>query len=161
MDSELALMIQEGHASDPRVIDAIVQQYAPNVYHLGLGLLNGHPDAQTNARKITTGAFIAALNDPESFRGREDIRSWLYGVAVRIARGNRPRRGPRASTPPGWDADSRVDALPEGDRLPIILRYGHRLTLPQIAQILHIPEHKVHKRLARARRKLLAGERPG
>jgi RNA polymerase sigma-70 factor (ECF subfamily) len=47
-----------------------------------------------------------------------------------------------------------VDGLDEKHRLPLILRYVHQLTIPEIAKILELNEGTVHSRLHHAREKL-------
>ena len=47
-----------------------------------------------------------------------------------------------------------VAELKEKHRLPIILRYTHNMTAPEIAQVLQISEGTVHSRLHYARREL-------
>lgn len=47
-----------------------------------------------------------------------------------------------------------VAALPEKHRLPILLRYVHNLTAPEIAAVLKIGEGTVYSRLHYARRQL-------
>ena len=49
-----------------------------------------------------------------------------------------------------------VDALGEKHRLPVILRYVHELTVPEIATILGASQGTVHSRLHYAREKLQA-----
>jgi RNA polymerase sigma-70 factor (ECF subfamily) len=44
--------------------------------------------------------------------------------------------------------------MDERHRIPIILRYYHDLSVPEIANILQIPEGTVHSRLNTARRQL-------
>ena len=52
-----------------------------------------------------------------------------------------------------WKA---VDGLDEKHRLPVILRYVHELTVPEIAQLLHLSQGTVHSRLHYARKELHA-----
>ena len=52
-----------------------------------------------------------------------------------------------------WNA---VDGLNEKHRLPVILRYVHELTVPEIAHTLHLSQGTVHSRLHYARKELHA-----
>jgi RNA polymerase sigma-70 factor (ECF subfamily) len=55
-----------------------------------------------------------------------------------------------------------VDSLGDKHRLPIILRYVHELSTPEIAAILGLSEGTVHSRLHYARQRLQASlSRPG
>jgi RNA polymerase sigma-70 factor (ECF subfamily) len=49
-----------------------------------------------------------------------------------------------------------VDSLGEKQRTPVILRYAHGLSIPEIATSLDLPEGTVHSRLHHARLRLHA-----
>ena len=154
-ESALALSILEGRATDPAITSVLVKQFAPGVHQFTLSLLNGSPDAPETARAITCLTFAIALNDPESFAGKENIRMWLYAGVLRQTR-TLPalQQAHPGSTRAGKDL-SGMNSLSSQAFLPLLLRYGHRLSLFDIAQLLRTSEAKIHKRLTKARQKLI------
>ncbi len=163
-ETTLALHIQEGRATDPAITTALVKQFAPGVQRLTLSLLNGRPDAMLTARAITQHTFAIALNDPESFAGKDNIRTWLYAQALHLTRELPPAQ--QAHPTPAGKPSSDIDSLPTQESLSILLRYGHRLPLQDIAHLLRTSEDKIHKHLSKARGRLVArddsvGERVG
>ena len=179
-EAALALHIQEGRATDPTVATALVKQFAPGVQRFTLALLNRHSDASETARALTRQIFATALNDPESFAGQENIRAWLYTQTLNQTRAISPSHRawqslhPLANdtstteTPPAANSQLPLNnyqlpithyqflSLPEQEYFPLLLRYGHRLTIHEIAQLLRKSENKIHKHLTHARQKLLS-----
>lgn len=151
-ESALALLIQEGRAAEPAIAALLVRQYAPGVHRLTRALLNGRPDAEQTARQITRRTFASALANPEHFTGAENVRAWLYAQAIQHA---------RHSSPSPFHPPPELAPLSPHETLPLILRYGHGLSLADLARILHTSERNVHQRLTRARQVLLAHQPPG
>jgi hypothetical protein len=101
------------------------------------------------------------------------IRSWLYGVALRVAlrarqqenlRRRREQETPsRPPSDPATEAtwqdvrpilDEEIQRLPEKYRLPIILCYLEGQTNDEAAKMLNCPRGTIATRLARARERL-------
>lgn len=116
--------------------------------------------------------FLVLVRKARSVSKRESVRSWLYGVALRVALRARQREGLRRvreqSTPPrqadtaaeaDWDdmrsiLDEEIQRLPEKYRLPIILCYLEGQTNDEAARQLNCPRGTIATRLARAREQL-------
>ena len=174
MSLNLEQLLQRSRSGDPVVIEALVQQYYTAIYRLALSMLNDPDEAQD----ATQEAFIAASLNLHRYRGESRLKTWLYAIALNTCRGHLRKRKARqtmrktwqglqsllsAPTTPEesamrtetdahlWDA---IDALDEKHRLPVILRYAHSLTVPEIAHTLKLNEGTVHSRLHYARRKL-------
>ncbi|HVL12280.1 MAG TPA: sigma-70 family RNA polymerase sigma factor, partial [Gemmata sp.] len=121
-------------------------------------------------------AFVVLARRAAEVRPAEAVRAWLYGVAVRTAKGVRavsarrlsretpvptiPDRAGDAPATPDDDAlailDEEVGALPEHLRVAVVLCELDGLTRKDAARRLGITEGTLSSRLAKAR-KLLAG----
>jgi len=156
-------------------LERLVQEHYAYIRRLALSILNDPDEAEDAAQET----FIAAHRAWASFRGQASARTWLTSIAVNACRGRLRKRKVRQglqntlialhllrSRPASpeqsaiqneasrllWQA---VDALDEKHRLPLILRYVHELSVPQIAAALRISPGTVHSRLHYARLKLL------
>jgi RNA polymerase sigma factor (sigma-70 family) len=117
--------------------------------------------------------FLVLVRKAASVRKQDSVRSWLYGVAQRVAARAREREVQRwekeksarpVSTDDTADAtpweelrpilDAEIARLPEKYRLPVILCYFDGQTNEEAAQQLGCPTGTVATRLARARERL-------
>ncbi|MCB9421544.1 MAG: RNA polymerase sigma factor [Ardenticatenaceae bacterium] len=155
-------------------IEALVYTYYDAIYRLALSILADADEAEDAAQET----FIAADRALAQYRGQSSVKTWLFAIAINQCRHMLRQRQRRQTITDAWRL-ARIllprPALPEetmthtetGDllrqavaelkekhRLPIILRYAHDLTAPEIAQILQISEGTVHSRLHYARREL-------
>ncbi len=170
----LEQLLQRSQTNDPVVIEALVSQYHPYIYRLALSILDDPDEAQDAVQD----AFISATMNLDRYRGESSLKTWLYAIALNTCRGHLRKRRARQSMRKTWNAvqslvsrpptpeesalrsesDTRlwdaVDDLGEKHRLPVILRYVHSLSVPEIAQIMDINEGTIHSRLHYARRKL-------
>ena len=172
MDYQLIELCRVGDSS---AIEHFVQTYQQDVYRLALSIL----DDSTEAEEATQDSLLSALRSLDSFRGVSSLKTWLYSITVNICRTRLQRYKRRAglietlggilqihktrqagiedhaiqneSEEALWQAIHRID---EKHRIPIVLRYYHDLSVPEIANILQIPEGTVHSRLNTARRQL-------
>jgi RNA polymerase sigma-70 factor (ECF subfamily) len=129
------------------------------------------------SEEILQDTMVAVWRDAAKFRGDSRVRSWMIAIARRKAR-DRMRRHQVSA---GYDdvLEERPDAAPGPELLALdraemadvatavtMLRPGHRevlglvfgagLTLPEVAEILEIPEGTVKSRLYAARTALSA-----
>jgi RNA polymerase sigma-70 factor (ECF subfamily) len=155
-------------------VDRLLREYYPYIHRLALSILDDIHEADDVAQET----FIAANNSLASFRRESNTKTWLTAIAVNASRGKLRKRKVRhvltttlhalhlLKNPPAspeqaaiqnevnqsvWEA---VDALDEKHRLPVILRYAHELSVPEIAHILHLSQGTVHSRLHYARQEL-------
>ncbi len=168
--SELSLpqLLQSCRAGEPAAIEQLVSAYQPAVFRLALSILDDAAEADEAAQDT----FVAALRALDRYRGDAAFTTWLYAIALNVCRGRlRQRRSRRrllgllegwlrgqpAATPPPEArvvhdqaqaalADA-VQALPEPQRLVVVLRYYHDLRLTEIAKLLRVTERTVHNRL--------------
>lgn len=130
------------------------------------------------AEDVASETFLVAFSKRSTFRGGEDARPWLLGIATilmqKFARQEaRAWRGMLASDLARVDideianADSRLDArvfsrrlgralarLPAGDRNALLLHTFGDLDYVGVAEALEIPVGTVRSRLHRVRQKL-------
>jgi RNA polymerase sigma-70 factor (ECF subfamily) len=155
-------------------VDRLLREFYPYIHRLALSILDDIHEADDVAQET----FIAAHHSLANFRGESNTKTWLTSIAVNASLGRLRKRKVRQvlttslhalhllKNPPAspeqaviqneadqsiWEA---VDALDDKHRLPVILRYVHDLTVPQIAQILHLSQGTVHSRLHYARKEL-------
>lgn len=158
----------------PADVETLVYAYYDAVYHLALSILN---DAGA-AEDATQETFISAADALPTFRGEARLKTWILAIAVNECRDVLRRRrrrqrlrsavqkvqwlwsqpaSPEEEAVRNEDQDRlyrAVAALPQKHRLPILLRYVHNLSGPQIARILDVSEGTVYSRLHYARRQL-------
>jgi len=157
-------------------IECLVRDYYPYVRRLALTILDDPHEADDAAQET----FIAACRALPAYRGEAKPKTWLTSIAVNTCRGRLRKlkvRWAMAATlealyslvgrqPSPEEAAIRlegdrqlwaaVDALGEKHRLPVILRYAHELTVPEIAEVIGTSQGTVHSRLHYARKKLQA-----
>ena len=157
-----------------QIVDQLLREFYPYIPHLALSILDDLHDADDVAQET----FISAHRSLAGFRNEASPKTWLAAIAINASRSRLRKRKIRqvlASTlhslhllknPPFspeqtviqneidgtiWKA---VDGLDEKHRLPVILRYVHELSVPEIAQLLHLSQGTVHSRLHYARKEL-------
>lgn len=170
MDYHLIELCKVGDSS---AIESFVRTYQQDVYRLALSIL----DDSKEAEDATQEALLAALRALDSFRGTSSLKTWLFSITVNLCRTrlHQQKRRMRLKQILGgilqtqrvpsveekaignesaealWHAIHDMD---EKHRIPIVLRYYHDLSVPEIANVLQIPEGTVHSRLNTARRQL-------
>ena len=107
------------------------------------------------ARALPRWEHIRTVGDPDAYVRRMVVNahtSWWR--QFRRARRRSPRRSPLASTPtPGGDERDRVWraclALPEAQRVAVVLRYYEQLEYAEIAALTGVAEGSVRSRVSR------------
>jgi RNA polymerase sigma-70 factor (ECF subfamily) len=165
-------MIERCRAGDSTAVEHFVQTYQQDVYRLALSIL----DDSHEAEDATQESLVAALRALDSFHGDSSLKTWLISITVNVCRTRLQRKKRRdqlkqvlngilqrvsssveenaiqdESNEALWRA---VHSMDEKHRIPIVLRYYHELSVPEIATILQVPEGTVHSRLNTARKLL-------
>lgn len=162
-----------------RSLEALVNEYYAYIRRLALTILDdGSSDSAAEADDAAQETFITAYRSLAGFRGGASLKTWLTAIAVNACRGRLRKRKLRRTldaTLRGLHLSQRlispeetvaqneahhqlwkaVDGLDEKHRLPVILRYVHELSVPEIAVSLGMNEGTVHSRLHYARKILL------
>ena len=149
-------------------IDEISQEYFPRIHRAAL-VLSGNPwDADDLAQET----FLIVANQPDRFRGRSNVYTWLYGILLNLDRRERRRRGiGKRKLRVLWDNDKQqeqvcppaetaievaewkrslwayVDQLPDAQRETLVLRFSEELQYDEIAEVLGCPLGTVKSRI--------------
>jgi RNA polymerase sigma factor (sigma-70 family) len=162
-------LLERFAAHDGDAFASLVRRHGPLVWGVCRRVLRREQDAE-DAFQAT---FLVLARGASSVRRRESVRSWLYGVALRVALRARDQASRRREAPPvevltrAEDAfaaanraelalvlDEEVGRLPERYRLPLVLCYLLGRTNDEAARELGCPRGTVAVRLARARDRL-------
>lgn len=79
VDAELVRRFNQG---DDTAFLRIMERYRSKIYATVIGLLHNHADAE----EITQDTFIRAHRGLDRFRGDSSLATWLYRIAVNLAR---------------------------------------------------------------------------
>jgi RNA polymerase sigma-70 factor (ECF subfamily) len=77
-----AALVQRFNAGDDAAFVTIMERYRAKIFTVTLGLLRNHADAE----EITQDTFIRAHRGLARFRGDSSLATWLYRIAVNLAR---------------------------------------------------------------------------
>ncbi len=145
--------------------EALLHRHGPLVWNVCRRVLTEEHAAE-DAFQAT---FLVLVRKARSVSKQASIRSWLHGVALRVALRARqqeqlrqrreretPMRHPGEAT---WQdvrpiLDEEIQRLPEKYRLPLILCYLEGQTNDEAARLLNCPRGTIATRLARARERL-------
>jgi RNA polymerase sigma-70 factor (ECF subfamily) len=158
---------------DPDV--ALVRRYQSRIIGLARNFTGNAADAEDLAQDV----FVRVYRALGRFRGDSLFRTWLYRIAVNVARSHHGRRGrqqgvwgdsgaeegrpfdPPANTPDVETTLVRRDAiaralaeLPEELRVAVTLRDVHGLDYRDIAEATGVPMGTVESRIFRGRQRL-------
>jgi RNA polymerase sigma-70 factor, ECF subfamily len=173
VDSRWLERCREG---DALAIERLVQTYQRDVYRMALSILDDPDDADDATQEV----FLSAVRGLGSFRENASLKTWLFSITLNVCRSRLKRLKSRGrlqqilqslfrlrgeQTHPEDDAvKSESDAalwraihsLDGKQRIPIVLRYYHDLSIAEIAEMLGVPTGTVHSRLNHARERLRA-----
>jgi RNA polymerase sigma-70 factor, ECF subfamily len=159
----------------------LVEAYSPNIYRLGLKMLENPQDAED----ILQETFIKAFRGLNGFDGRSKLSTWLYRIATNEALMLIRKRKPDSislqepvetiegeqeplqivdwcclpedellSSEVRRQLDKAVEKLPHSLRLVFLLRDIEGLSTRETAEVLDLTETAVKTRLSRARLRL-------
>ena len=159
------------HDRTAAAFTALVERHGPLVWSLCQRMLGPVAEAE-DAFQAT---FLVLVRKAGSISKRESVRSWLYGVAYRVAARARNDRGRRRAREVSLDSisvcapaedtvwrdlrpvlDEEIQRLPAKHRLAVILCYLEGKTNDEAAVVLGCPRGSVATYLSRARDRLRA-----
>jgi RNA polymerase sigma factor (sigma-70 family) len=168
-------LIRQVSPGDPQVCEALMGVYYDFVYNLASSFLSDPEEADDVAQET----FINAALHVDHYHAGTSIKSWLAKIAINLCRDRYRRRrvrqrlvevlkrvtlqpDPSPVTPEEnllqnerqLHIKKAIDALDDKHRLPLLLRYYHGLSVPEIARALELSEGTVHSRLHYAHLKL-------
>lgn len=103
-DAALAAAFRDG---DSAAFSLLMHRYKDRVYNVLYRLLGNHEDAQDVAQEV----FVRAYHGLTDFRGEARIYTWLYSIALNLAR-NRMRDRGRKGRDRGVSLDALAEAAP-------------------------------------------------
>ena len=158
--------VLRAQAGDRQALDQLLRGCQHQLYGYLLRLLSNSADAEDALQATFLQVFrkLRWLRDPALFR------PWTYRIASRVAQRMLRRRGTRGSTLApdldelagepdqadlaDWEMKERIPELLERltakSREVVVLHYLEEFTLPQVADILGIPEGTAKSRLSYA-----------
>lgn len=102
-----AVLIEGSLRGDPGAFDELVRRYKDRIYGVLYRYTGNHEDAMDLAQEV----FVRAFRGLQAFRGQAEVCTWLYSIAVNLAR-NRRRDQSRKGRNMGTSLDAISDASP-------------------------------------------------
>jgi len=163
-------LVRQIAAGDEHALEALYARYSAPLYRYLLRLVHQTAAAEDLLQEI----FIAAWRGASRFKGRAQVRTWIFRIAhnqaVSWLRRQRPTSGLDAvdglpasgdpvveSTMARWRADQVRQALPRlsaKHRAVLELTFYHGFSQAEIAEIVGCPVGTVMSRMSYARRSL-------
>lgn len=157
-------------AGDPQAFAELVRRHRDRMWAVALRTLRDPEEAADALQE----AFISAFRAAASFRAESQVTTWLHRIVVNACLDRVRRRQARPTVPlpeagpgePVADGDAMSDretrlvvsealaALPEEQRVPIVLVDVEGYSVADTARMLGIAEGTVKSRCARGRAKL-------
>jgi RNA polymerase sigma-70 factor (ECF subfamily) len=156
-------------AGDEAAFARVVHLHYDLVYRIAWRMLGGPGEAEDVAQEV----FLRLWRGAERLRETRSLRAWLARVAANLAIDRMRRRRPDSSVELSDLADpaagperlaerqaaskivdAAIAALPERQRVAIVLTYYEELANADVADALGVSIEAVESLLARARRKL-------
>jgi RNA polymerase sigma-70 factor (ECF subfamily) len=162
-----------GKAADPRAFDAVYEECLDFVWRTLRSLGLRDPALEDAIQDV----FLVVHRRLGDFEARSSVRTWVYGIAVRVARDHRRherRKGglevldfepvDRAPGPHEHAAKAEalaelarvLEALEEGKREVFVLADVQQLTAPEISEVLGINLNTAYSRIRVARQEFKA-----
>lgn len=161
---------------DDTALTVLLRRHETRVFSLAYRLLGNRPDAADATQEV----FVTLFRKAAQFQHQAAFTTWLHRLTVNACHdlGRKRARTPvpaerdeRQQPGTGTDAFTRVDdrlqvqsalaALPEDQRVPIVLRDVRGLSYQEIADVTRVPVGTVKSRIARGRMQLATLLGPG
>lgn len=170
-------LVTRAQAGDARAFEVLVNRHAPLVYNLALRLVNDPHEAEDLAQD----ALVRAWRALPGFRADARFSTWLYRIVMNVCFDRLPRLAGELAALDMETDDMRtladdaqeldaavlsaelsahlnraIEALPDGFRLVLSLRYLQELSYAEIAAVTGLQEGTVKSGIHRARGQLKA-----
>ncbi len=159
MTSDEALMLEFQRGSR-RAFEELFARYQGPLY----GFFRRRLPSVERAEDLVQETFLAVIRATSRYEPRALVRTYLYGIALKLLTGERLRQAkdrpvPESSLEPAMDDPSdsvlwvrqALEKLEAMDREVLMLREYEQLSYGEIAQLLRVPLNTVRSRLFRAR----------
>ena len=151
------------NSGDGSALDELIRIYYPEI----LRYCFWHTSDRQTAEDATQETFLKAIRHLDNYKHQGKFRAFLYKIAVNIctdlwrqSKMQAPNEREEYIEPGFAQAESDIsikkmlDALPNGQREVVILRYVHELKIREISNILNEPLRTVQSRLRTALKSL-------
>ena len=155
MITDEALML-EFQAGSREAFEELFARYREPLY----GFFRRRLEAKERADDLTQETFLAVIRATSRYQPRASVRTYLYGIALKLLAAER-RRDRRSKTSPANANEPALDntlwvkqaleKLDASEREILMLREYEQLSYAEIAELLRLPVNTVRSRLFRAR----------
>jgi RNA polymerase sigma factor (sigma-70 family) len=156
MSSDESLMLEFQRGSR-EAFDELFARYREPLY----GYFRRRLDSRERADDLTQETFLAVIRATARYEPRALVRTYLYGIAMKLLSAERRRHRKDAAAVEQSSGPAQEDAvlwvrealqrLEAGEREILMLREYEQLSYEEIAGLLRIPLNTVRSRLFRAR----------
>ena len=159
MTSDETLMLEFQHGSRAAFEELFARYRGPLC-----GFFRRRLPSQERAEDLTQETFLAVIRATARYEPRSLVRTYLYGIALKLLSAERRKQAkdapmPESSPEPAIDNSSdsvlwvrqALEKLDATDREILMLREYEQLSYSEIAQLLRLPMNTVRSRLFRAR----------
>ena len=158
MTSDEALMLRFQDGARP-AFEELFERYRDPLY----AFFRRRLESRERAEDLTQETFVAVIRASERYEPRASVRTYFYGIALKLLLAERRRQARRetVSDIAAIPGDSGLEAalwvrqalekLDSAEREILMLREYEQLPYEEIAAILHVPLNTVRSRLFRAR----------
>ena len=102
-----ASLVEKCRRGDGSAFDELVRRHKDRLYNVVYRFLGSHEDAQDVVQEV----FVRAYRSIEGFRGESQVYTWLYRIALNLAR-NRVRDSKRKGRDKGTSLEALEGAAP-------------------------------------------------
>jgi RNA polymerase sigma-70 factor (ECF subfamily) len=156
MTSDEALMLEFQRGSR-EAFEELFARYRDPLY----GFFRRRLESRSRAEDLTQEVFLAVMRAASRYEPRALVRTYLYGIALKLLFAERRLKHRDAGTAAEPSIASRpdqalwvreaLDRLDANDREILMLREYEQLSYGEIAELLRIPLNTVRSRLFRSR----------
>jgi RNA polymerase sigma-70 factor (ECF subfamily) len=163
MSSDEALMLEFQRGSREAFAELFDRYHGP-LYGFFRRRLTHCEDTRARAEDMAQETFLAVIRATSRYQPRALVRTYLYGIALKLLAEERRRQAkdppaPETTSEPVMENASEtvlwvreaLEKLDNIDREVLMLREYEQLTYNEIAQLLRVPVNTVRSRLFRAR----------
>lgn len=136
-----------------------LDEHSRLLYHVAWTMLR----AQEDVRDALQETALRAWEKRGSLKSEDRFRPWVTRICVNVCNDmlrRRKRQAPLEEAaepsipPPDLSLSLALQALPEKQRLPLVMRYVEGMSEQEIAAILRLPASTVRGRIFRAKQQL-------
>lgn len=175
MTMNLDYLLERKQATEDQIVTYLVGHFYEPIHHLALSILQDALAADDVAQET----LLKAASRIHQYEPHSNLKAWVYRIGLNEARGYLRRQKVRQRMQRWLNRETEVDTavspspeaqtiqneqdaalwqavneLTDKHRLPILLRYSHNLSTPEIAEIMQLSPGTVRSRLHYAHQKL-------